>query len=121
MKLFEVKQHIYNEYLTIMRYFAQYIILLPTFVILIVKQCEGSIVEKSRFFDTRFHHLIMVVYLFAVLHHTWYLIGHIVTGRFKVSGNQCIQLVRFLYCKLQIQAFPLQFSRDLNLDIRGGR
>ena len=40
-------------------------------------------------------------------------VGHITTGSWEGRGNQCIQLVKFLYCKLptngkQLPAFPLE-------------
>ena len=40
------------------------------------------------------------IYLFSVLRHALYLISYIVTGSWKGRGNQYIQLVNVLYCKL---------------------
>ena len=52
-------------------------------------------------------------YLFGVLHHFQHCTGHITTGSWKGKGNQYIELVRDLYCKLptngkQLPAFPLE-------------
>ena len=53
------------------------------------------------------------VYLFGVLCHFQHCTGHIMTGSWKDRGNQYIQFVRVLYCKLltndkQLPAFPLE-------------
>ena len=53
------------------------------------------------------------IYLFGVLHHFQHCTGHITTGSWKGRGNQYIQFVRVLYCKLptngkQLPAFPLE-------------
>ena len=54
------------------------------------------------------------IYLFIwVLRRFQHCTGHIMTGSWKGRGNQYIQLVRVLYCKLltngkQLPAFPLQ-------------
>ena len=55
----------------------------------------------------------MSVYLFGVLHHFQHCTGHITMGSWKGRGNQYIQFVRVLYCKLptngrQLPAFPLK-------------
>ena len=47
-------------------------------------------------------------------------------GSWKGRGNQYIQFVRVLYCKLptkskQLPAFPLEDCRELNPGLRGGR
>ena len=52
-------------------------------------------------------------YLFGVLRHFQHCTGHITTGSLKGRGNQYIQFVRVLYCKLptnskQLPAFPLE-------------
>ena len=52
-----------------------------------------------------------VVYLFGVLRRFQHCTGHITTGSWKGRGNQYIQFVRALYCKLptngkQLPAFP---------------
>ena len=57
-------------------------------------------------------HLFMI-YLFGVLCHYQHCTGHITTGSWKGSGNQYIQFVRVLYCKLptngkELPAFPLK-------------
>ena len=51
--------------------------------------------------------------LFGVLHHFQQCTGHITTGSWKGRGNQYIQLVKVLYCKLptngkELPAFPLE-------------
>ena len=53
------------------------------------------------------------IYLFRVLHRFQHCTGHITTGSWKGRGNQYIQFVRVLYCKLptngkQLPAFPLE-------------
>ena len=59
------------------------------------------------------------IYLFGVLRRFQHCTGHITTGRWKGRGNQYIQLVRVLYCKLptngkQLPAFPLTWGRAGN-------
>ena len=54
-----------------------------------------------------------VVYLFGVLRRFQHCTGHITTGIWKGRGNQYIQLVKVLYCKLltngkQPPTFPLE-------------
>ena len=54
-----------------------------------------------------------LIYLFGVLRRFQYCTGHITTGSWKGRGNQYIQFVRVLYCKLpnngkQLPAFPLE-------------
>ena len=51
------------------------------------------------------------IYLFGVLCHFQHCTGHIMTGSFVGRGNQYIQLVKVLYCKLltiskQLPTFP---------------
>ena len=53
------------------------------------------------------------IYLFGVLHCFQHCTGHITTGSWNGRGNQYIQFVRVLYCKLptngkQLPAFPLE-------------
>ena len=53
------------------------------------------------------------IYLFGVLRHFQHCTGHITTGSWKGRGNQYIQFIRLLYCKLptngkQLPAFPLE-------------
>ena len=57
----------------------------------------------------------LVIYLFGVLCHFPDCTGHITTSSWKGKGNQCIQLVKALYCKL-----PTNGKQDLNSP-RGGR
>ena len=56
---------------------------------------------------------ILFIYLFGVLRHFQHCIGHITMGRWKGRGNQYIEFVRDVYCKLltngkQLPAFPLE-------------
>ena len=56
---------------------------------------------------------VTVYCLFGVLCRFQHCTGHITMGRWKGRGNQCIQFVRLLYCKLptngkQLPAFPLE-------------
>ena len=58
-------------------------------------------------------YFLNVVYLFGVLRYFQHCTGHITTGSWKGRGNQYIQFVGVLYCKLptnrkQIPAFPLE-------------
>ena len=53
------------------------------------------------------------IYLFGVLHRFQHCSGHITMGSFVGRGNQYIQLVKVMYCKLptngkQLPAFPLE-------------
>ena len=53
------------------------------------------------------------VYLFGVLRRFQHCTGHITMGSWKGRGNQYIQLVKVLYCKLltngkQLPVFPLE-------------
>ena len=57
--------------------------------------------------------IFLFIYLFGVLHRFQHCTGHMTTGSWKGRGNQYIQFVRVLYCKLptngkQLPAFPLQ-------------
>ena len=56
---------------------------------------------------------VLFMYLFVVLSCFQHCTGHITTGSWKGRGNQYIQFVRVLYCKLptngkQLPAFPLE-------------
>ena len=42
----------------------------------------------------------LFIYLFGVLRHFQHCTGHITTGSQKGRGNQYIQFIRVLYCKL---------------------
>ena len=64
--------------------------------------------SPSRFFQNE-----EFIYLFGVLRCFQHCTGHIMTGSWKGRGNQYIQFVRILYCKLptngkQLPAFPLE-------------
>ena len=64
--------------------------------------------------------------LFRVLHRFQQCRGHITTGSWKGRGNQYIEFVRVVYCKLptngkQLPAFPLEALRGSNPSLRGGR
>ena len=57
--------------------------------------------------------LVRFIYLFGVLRRFQHCTDHITTGSWKGRGNQYIQFVRVLYCKLptndkQLPAFPLE-------------
>ena len=56
---------------------------------------------------------LLFIYLFGVLRRFQHCTGHITTGSWKGRGNQYIQFIRVLYCKLltngkQLPAFPLE-------------
>ena len=60
-----------------------------------------------------FIELYLFIYLFGVLHRFQHCTGHIMMGSWKGRGNQYIQFIRVLYCKLptnskQLPAFPLE-------------
>ena len=62
------------------------------------------------FFTSR---LPLAIYLFGILRCFQHCTGHITTGSWKGRGNQYIEFVRVLYCKLptnskQLPAFPLE-------------
>ena len=66
------------------------------------------------------------IYLFGVLRRFQHCTGHITTGSWKGRGNQYIQFVGVLYCKLptngkQLPAFPLETVRGSDPGLRGGR
>ena len=55
----------------------------------------------------------LFIYLFGVLRRFQHYTGHTMTGSWKGRGNQYIQFIRFLYCKLptnskQLPAFSLE-------------
>ena len=59
------------------------------------------------------HIIILFIYLFWVLRRFQHCTGHIATCSWKGRGNQYVQFVRVLYCKLptngkQLPAFPLE-------------
>ena len=58
---------------------------------------------------------VPLIYLFGVLRCFQHCTGHITTGSWKGRGNQYIEFVRVLYCKLltnvkQLPAFPLEVN-----------
>ena len=58
-------------------------------------------------------YIYILIYLFGVLRRFQHSTGHIMRGNWKGRGNQYIQLVKVLYCKLptngkQLPAFPLE-------------
>ena len=70
--------------------------------------------------------LTLFIYLFGVLRRFQHCAGHITTGSWKGRGNQYIQFIRVLYCKLptngkQLPAFPLEAVLGLNPGLRCGR
>ena len=57
--------------------------------------------------------IYLFIYLFGVLRRFQHCTGHITTGSWKGRGNQYIQFIRVLYCKLltngkQLPAFLLE-------------
>ena len=57
--------------------------------------------------------ILVFIYLFGVLRRFQHCTGHITTGSWKGRGNQYMQFVRVLYCKLptngkKLPAFPLE-------------
>ena len=72
-----------------------------------------DIFKKPVLNATCFSQLCRFIYLFRVLRRFQHCTGHITTGSWKGRGNQYIQFVRVLYCKLptsgkQLPAFPLE-------------
>ena len=62
---------------------------------------------------TCFLFIYLFIYLFGVLSHFQPITGHTMMSSWKSRGNQYIQLVQVLYCKLpsngkQLPAFPLE-------------
>ena len=60
------------------------------------------------------------IYLFSVLRYIQHCTDHITMGTWKSRGNQYIQLVKVVYCKLtsngkQLAAFPLEFRLGFEL------
>ena len=57
--------------------------------------------------------IYLLIYLFGVLRRFQHCTGYITMGSWKGRGNQYVQLVKVLYCKLltngkQLPAFPLE-------------
>ena len=62
---------------------------------------------------SRYQVFPIFIYLFGVLRRFQHCTGHITMGSWKGRGNQYIQFIRVLYCKLptngkQLPAFPLE-------------
>ena len=69
--------------------------------------------DKPAFEIHRFDNICFVFFLFGVLCRFQHCTGHITMGSWKGRGNQYIQFIRVLYCKLptngkQLPAFPLE-------------
>ena len=74
--------------------------------------------------NQKFASLTPDIYLVSVLHNTYSIFGYIVMGSWKGRGNQFIQMVKVLYCKLptngkQQPAFPLEVG--LGFELRSHR
>ena len=85
-------------------------------------QHTASIIEKLFFHPIA--RVYIFIYLFGVLHRFQRCTGHITTGSWKGRGNQYIQFVRVLYCKLttngkQLPAFPLAGNRTPASEVGG--
>ena len=64
-------------------------------------------------YQYKHHQDVTFIYLFGVLRRFQHCTGHIAMGSWKGRGNQYIQFVRVLHCKLptngkQLPAFPLE-------------
>ena len=80
-------------------------------------QCdlEEKCATKTHYLDSSADNcqLLSIIYLFGVLRRFQHCTGHITMGSWKGRGNQYIEFVRVLYCKLptngkQLPAFPLE-------------
>ena len=74
-------------------------------------QCFLSVLQRVKYPYSKCSRAFF--YLFGVLRHFQHCTSHIMMGSWKGRGNQCIQFVRVLYCKLptndkQLPAFPLE-------------
>ena len=83
--------------------------------LLIPESCFPSLLSLNCHFNIVHETIckILFIYLFGVLRRFQHCTGHITTGSWKGRGNQYIQFVRVLYCKLptngkQLPAFPLE-------------
>ena len=76
---------------------------------------DRQLVDLIQFnFPLDFDRTCQFIYLFDVLHRFQHCADNITTGRSEGRGNQYIQLLKVLYCKLptnskQLAAFPLEF------------
>ena len=74
--------------------------------------CRGTL-RNSYFTTSGDGHFCTFIYLFGVLYHFQHCTGHITMGTWKGRGNQYMQFIRVLYCKLltnskQLPDFPLE-------------
>ena len=86
---------------------------------------RGCLFFNMSYLETVSFFSVIFIYLFWVLHCLQQCTGHIMTGHFMGKGNQYIQLVKVLYCKLlsigkQLPTFPNNIQ-GLTTDLRGGR
>ena len=84
-------------------------------VIIFISKSIGKAKRVHKFSNYIFivYIYLVIIYLFGVLRCFQHYTGHITTGSWKGRGNQYIQFVRVLYCKLptnskQLPAFPLE-------------
>ena len=81
--------------------------------------------DRFIWLDITFSTLVGFIYLFGVLHRFQHCTGHITTGSWKGRGNQYIQFVMVLYCKLPMASnYQLSHLRPCwgsNPGLRGGR
>ena len=88
---------------------------------------SSKLLHLARFL--RYKHFCVLqffIYLFGVLRRFQHCTGHIMTGSWKGKGNQYIQFVRVLNCKLptngkQLPAFPLETVLGTEPGLRSGR
>ena len=85
-------------------------------------QCQFKLSEKDVYFNCIFYKpkKHFCIYLFGVLRRFQHCAGHITMDSFMGRGNQYIQLVKVLYCKLptngkQLLAFPLEVGPGFKL------
>ena len=81
-------------------------------------ECSGGRNISIIFYVNEFNfggifRLLLFIYLFGILRRFQHCTGHITTGSWKGRGNQYIEFIRVLYCKLptngkQLPAFPLE-------------
>ena len=90
------------------RYSEHVLVMLHNICLLPTLHATALIPER----DTK-NTLVHLFYLFGVLHRFQHCTGHITMGSWKGRGNQYIEFVRVLYCKLltngkELPAFPLE-------------
>ena len=79
----------------------------------VVTQIVNTLLFILSAHQSSFYLYLLFIYLFGVLCRFQHCTGHITTGSWKGRGNQYIQFIRVLYCKLptngkQLPAFPLE-------------